>query len=256
MCRYILIALLVVLVALMVVAALVVQQYGWHGFLGLVAVLVMLGYLAKKSAWPVFLYLLTRPLKKMGAALRGARVVVHSITPCDRPSAEDYDPGFDDCGDDDQEAIEDWESDENENEDASDRDEVPTPPLQLDWYQVEFTVIPPDAGSSEGRIVHRRAWCPQMISAVGARPELKRANPFRGWPPPDLFTDFVHNTLPEVWDGTEFTISEAEIFGERRLRMRIGVTRKVQTATLTYAQYTDIGEVRIPRIDVFPEPTS
>jgi hypothetical protein len=114
-------------------------------------------------------------------------------------------------------------------------------------------VTPPDTGSKEGGIVNRKAWVPQFIGAAGPRPELRRSNPFRGWPPPDQFTDNVHHTAAQVWDGAEFAHSEREIFGEHRLRLRVGVTREVRTVTITYAQYTDIGEVQIPRIDVLPD---
>jgi hypothetical protein len=258
MCRYVLLALGAILLALMVAAALVVQEYGWQGFLVMIAGFVVVGYIARKAMRPLFMYMITRPLRNMGAALRGARILVHSIAPCEPPSPEDYDPGVDadDCGYDGEQAIEDWRNDEEPDaDDDGFRSDRWVPP-RLDWYHVEFTVIPPDAGSSEGRIVHRRAWNPQLIGAVGPRPELERSNPFHGWPPMNQFTEFVHNTGADVWDGTEFAASEREIFGEQRLRMRIGVGREIQTVTITYAHYTDIGEVRIPRIDVSPEPTS
>jgi hypothetical protein len=257
MCRYVLLAIVVILLALMVAAALVVQEYGWQGFLVMIAGLVVVGYFARKAMRPLFLHLITRPLRKLGAALRGARILVHSITPCEAPSPENYDPEMDadDCGYDDEQAIEDWR---NEDEPNTDDDRTPESwsPLRLDWYQVEFTVIPPDAGSSEGRIVHRRSWNPQMISAVGPRPELARSNPLYGWQAMMPFTGSVQNTFPELWNGSEYAVSEQEVFGERRLRMRIGVGREIQTVTVTYAHYTNIGEVRIPRIDVSPEPMS
>jgi hypothetical protein len=257
MCRFVLLALLVLLLALMVAAALVVQEYGWQGFLVLVASIVVLGYVARKSVRPVFQYLITRPLRKMGAALRGGRILVHSITPCAAPSPENFDPGdADGCGSDDDEAIENWQ--ENDEPDPEE-DAVPDTlaPDKLDWYQVEFTVIPSDSRSSAGQIVHRQSWSPQMISAVGPRIEPVRSSPFYGWPLVGRFSGSVQNSFAELWDGTEYSESEQEeVFGERRLRMRIGVAREVQTVTLTYAYYTDIGEVRIPRIDVSPEPMS
>jgi len=257
MCRYILIALLVLLLALMVAGALVVQEYGWQGFLVLLAGLVVLGYVARKAVRPLFRYLISRPLRKMGAALRGGRILVHSITPCAAPSPEDYDPeDADDCGHDADKVIEDWQENGEPDPDGDDVPDV-LAPQELDWYQVEFTVIPPDAGSSEGRIVHRRAWSPQMISAVGPRAKPERSSPFYGWPLMGQFSGSVQNTFVEVWDGTEYTESDQEeVFGERRLRMRIGVGREIQTVTLTYAYCTDIGEICIPRIDVSPEPMS
>jgi hypothetical protein len=254
MCRIVLIIVVVVLILLMIGAALVVQEYGWTGFLVFLASLVLIGYVIRKAAPHLFMYMLSRPLKQMGAPLRGATIVVHSVTACEPPPPEEYDPGYD-CTDD--EAIEDADDEENEADDIYDheeednRDEISH--HSLDWYWIEFTVTPPDAGSNEGGIVNRKAWIPHLIGASGPRPELRRSNPFRGWPPQDQFTDNVHHTPAQVWDGAEFATSEREIFGKHRLRLRVGVTREVRTVTITYAQYTDIGEVQIPRIDVFPD---
>jgi hypothetical protein len=260
MCRIVLIVVLVFLILLMVGAALVVQAYGWTGFLVFLAGLVLLGYAVRKATPHLFMYAITRPLKQMGAPLHGATIVVHSITPCEPPPPEEYDPEYgcsvDEHGD---EAIEDADDEEDEADDDYDdteeheADEIR--PESLDWYRVEFTVTPPDAGAKDGGIVNRKAWIPQFIGATGPRPELRRSNPFHGWPPPAQFTNNVRHTAAEVWDGAEFVTSEREIFGEHRLRLRVGVTREVRTVTITYAQYTDIGEVQIPRIDVFPDPS-
>src|SRR5262245_1996508 len=118
MCKYIAIGLFVLLVGLMVGAAIVVQEYGWQGFLVLLAVLLVVGYAIKKVAPRLFVYMLTRPLRQMGAALRGATIVVHSVTPCEPPPPEEYDadPDYD------AEAIED-DSDEEEEDDGSEEDE-------------------------------------------------------------------------------------------------------------------------------------
>ena len=256
MCRIVLIVILIVLILLMVGAALVVQEYGWTGFLVLVAGLVVLGYVIRKATPHLFMYAITRPLKQIGAPLRGATIIVHSVSACEPPPPEEYDPH---CTDDEHgdEAIEDADDEVDKADgnykdaDGNRADEIP--PQSLDWYWIEFTVTPPDAASKEGGIVNRKAWIPHFIGASGPRPELRRSNPFRGWPPPDQFTDIVRHIPAQVWDGAEFAISEREIFGKHRLRLRIGVTREVRTVTITYAQYTDIGEVQIPRIDVLPD---
>src|SRR5262245_16397372 len=178
MCKYVLLVLLLLLVALMAVAAVVVQEYGWVGFLVLLGALVLFGYAVRKLAPRLFMYLAMRPLRQMGAALRGARIIVHSVTPCDPPPREEYDP--DSC--DDAEAIEDDfdAGDESDGEGVGNEEEQQAAPF--DWYLIELTVVPPGEASSEGRIVTRRAWAPQMIGAVGPREPLTRMNPFRGWP--------------------------------------------------------------------------
>jgi hypothetical protein len=257
MCKYVLIALVVVVVLLMATGALVVQLYGWPGFLIFCATLVLLGYVARKILPRVLFGLMTRPLRHMGAALRGARIVVHSVTPCEPPPPDEYDSEWDrDDGDEDEpEAIADRRptdrlSDEDD-DGIEDAEEEGTG--ALDWYWIELTVIPPDAGSSEGRIVHRRAWSPQLISAVGPRPPLGSANPFRGWPPRDQFIGSVQHIMAEVWTGTDYEAPEEhQFYGELRLRLCVGVTRDIRAVTITYAHFTDIGEVALPRIDVSP----
>src|SRR5215210_5251522 len=72
MCKWILIAILVAFVVLMAGAALVVQEYGWPGFLAFLVGLVVLGYVLRLGLPRVFVYFLTRPMRQMGAALRGA----------------------------------------------------------------------------------------------------------------------------------------------------------------------------------------
>ncbi|HKA08160.1 MAG TPA: hypothetical protein VKD71_12955 [Gemmataceae bacterium] len=254
MCRIVLIIIVVVLVLLMIGAALVVQAYGWTGFLVFLAGLVVLGYVIRKAMPHLFMYMLTRPLKQMGAPLRGATIIVHSVTACEPPPPEEYDPGYDCTADEHgNEAIEDADDGEDESDDVEEDEADEIPPESLNWYWIEFTVTPPDAGSKEGGIVNRKAWVPQFVGACGPRPELRRSNPFRGWPPPDQFTDNVHHTAAQVWDGAEFASSEREVFGEHRIRLRIGVTREIRTVTITYTPYTDIGVVQIPRIDVFPD---
>src|SRR5262245_8332532 len=181
MCRIGLIIIVVVLVLLMIGAALVVQAYGWTGFLVLLGGLVVLGYVIRKAAPHLFMYMLTRPLKQMGAPLRGATIVVNSVTACEPPTPEEYEPGYD-LSDDEHgdEAIEDADDERDESDDDYDAegeaDEIQ--PESLDWYWVDFTVTPPDSGSKEGGIVNRKAWVPQFVGATGPRPELRRSNPF------------------------------------------------------------------------------
>src|SRR5439155_12212885 len=144
----------------------------------------------------------------------------------------------DEGGDDEEE---DWDEEPEEEEAAG----------PFDWYLIEFTVVPLDPRSSEGRIVTRQAWSPQMIGAVGPRPPLERVNPFRGWPRPEQFSDDVQNTEADVWTGSDYEPPTEAVYGEHRLRMRVGVTRAVRAVTIVYAQFADLGVVQLPRLD-FP----
>jgi hypothetical protein len=230
----------------MAVAAVVVQEYGWVGFLILLGILTIIGFVVRKGMRPMLMYMVTRPLRRMGAALRGARIVVHSIEPCDPPPNQ-HDPR------DDPDAIEhgaESEWDQAADDEDVERDEVEAESAgPFDWYQIEFTVVPPGGESSEGRIVTRRGWSPQLIGAVGPRPRLGSTSPFRGWLPPGQFPDTVLSLSAEVWTGSEYETPVEMVFGEQRLRMRVGVTRTVQSVTITYAQFTDLGVLQLPRID-------
>jgi hypothetical protein len=240
MCKYLLLILILVLIALMAVAAVVVQEYGWVGFLILLGVLAVLGYAVRKGTRPLLMYMISRPMRRWGAALRGGRVIVHSVEPCDPPREEEHDIR------DDPEAIEEETADYD---DSEYQDEEPIGPFDL--YQIEFTVVPPGGESSEGRIVTRRGWRPQLIGAVGPRSPLESASPFRGWPPPDQFPGHVQSLPAQVWTGAEYEEAIERVFGEQRLRMRIGVTRTVRSVTITYAQLTDLGVIDLPRIEPF-----
>src|SRR5262245_45038417 len=173
MCKYVLIGLIVALVILMVVAAVVVQEYGWTGFLILLVALVVLAYLAKKL-FPRFLgYMLTRPLRAMGKALEGSRIELHSITPSEPPPREEWEAIDDEHGHPDDPGQYDYDDDEGEHLDY----EPPVyDPSILDWYSAEFTVIPRDSGSCEGSMVNRFAWNPMMISAAVRAPNLRSNN--------------------------------------------------------------------------------
>jgi hypothetical protein len=260
MCKYVLLALALLLVLLMAGAALVVQEYGWPGFLALLAGLVVLAF-ALRFAFPWALRrMVAWPLRRMGRPLRGARIVVHAVTPSEAPPREEWAGDGSDDYDDGEDpnfggrAIGDWDEDDadGDEEDAGDEDEE-TPAGPLDWYQIELTVVPPGGGSIEGRMVTRHAWNPYLIGAVGPRPALGSSNPFRGWPPPAQLPDSVHGHEAELWTGSEYGPLESHVFGEQRLRLRVGVTRDVRAVTITYAHFTDIGEVQLPRIDLTPD---
>jgi hypothetical protein len=249
MCRNILIGLVVFFVLLMATAALIVQTYGWPGFLVFVAALVVLGFVGWWLLPQLFGFLLTRPMRQMGAVLKGARIVVHSVTPCDPPPEMEWNADEDD----EPPRITDRPRDQDDpdaDDDGDDGDDEPIRPL--DWYRLEFSVIPTDAGPTEGRMVTRRSWMPAMIGAAGVTPPLSRSNPLRGWPPPEQFTDNVQHADVEIWNGDEFETPGDEVFGEQRLQMRVGVTPDVDVVTITYVQFNNLGEVRLPRIDARP----
>jgi hypothetical protein len=245
MCKYVALLLLVLLVALMVVAAVVVQEYGWVGFLVLLGVMVLFAYVVRKALPHLIVHLATRPLRQMGAALRGARIVVQLVEPCDPPDGYDLDPP------DEPDAIEDAGEEPDAGDFGDDEENEAEPVGPFDWYRIVLTVVPPGDGSSEGRVVVRPAWSPQFVGAVGPRPPSASTSPFRGWPP-GPFTDAVRNAPVEVWTGSDYEPAGASLYGEQRLRLRIGVTRAVQSVTITYTQFTDLGVIPLPRIDVRP----
>jgi hypothetical protein len=252
MCKFVLIALIVVLVALMVVSALVVQEYGWIGFLMMLGVLLVLAWIAKRTLPRLLRHLMMRPLRQMGAVMHNATVVVHSVNPTDAPPPDDLD--------DDEHAIEDDDLPDEDDDDDWEEEEPDTDvnPGSLDWYFVDFSVTPRDAGTCEGRVANRRGWSPDMVSAVAVDSHGGSLNPFQGWPPDVDWTDLgtVQSELVEIWDGSAFVAPIEMVFGEQRLRLRVGVARRVQVVKLVYAHYTEIGEVAIPRIDIRPESQS
>jgi hypothetical protein len=240
MCKYVVLILFVLLAVLMVTAVVVVQEYGWIGFLVLLGVMVLFGYVVRKALPHLIVHWATRPLRQMGAALRGGRIVVHVVEPCDPPEGYEPDPP------DDLEAI----ADDGDPDEEFDNEDHAEPAGPFDWYRIVLTVVPPGDESSEGRILVRPAWSPQFVGAVGPRPAAC-SNPLGDWPPADPFTA-VRNAPVEVWTGSDFELAGAPLYGERRLRLRIGVTRAVHAVTITYTQFTDLGVVPLPRIDVRP----
>ena len=88
-----------------------------------------------------------------------------------------------------------------------------------------------------------------QIAAVGPRPRLATISPFHGWPSPDHFPGDVQSLPAQVWTGAEYEDPTQMVFGEQRLRMRVGVTRAVRSVTITYAQFTDLGVIDLPRIE-------
>lgn len=245
MCKYILIALVLVLVILMVVAAVVVQEYGWTGFLILLGSMVVFLYVAKKLSPWLFQYLLQTPMRRMGQALRGGRIVVHSIVAAERPPEfEDDDDDFDDL-----EGIED--------DDDFDEDEMNEPAVHHDWYQVEFSVIPPGPDTSAGIVRNREGWLPSMIAVRYIRPGMRASSfirPGTGDFSPRDFQLTEHGEV-EVWDGENYVTPNETVFGEQRLRLLFGAAREVSEVAIVYAGVTEIGRVTIPRINIEPEST-
>lgn len=242
MCKYVLIALLVVLIILMMVAAVVVQEYGWTGFLIMLGVLVVLAYIAKKSLPRLFRYLLTRPMRQMGAALRGARIVVHSISVTDAPEDDDFEDQYGEHA-----ALLDHLNDPDDEDEEQ-------PPIHYDWYHVEFTVFPPGPDSIEGAIRNRNGWSPDYIGARYIRVGKQDGSAAHGWPvgmADDL--DAVQTAGVETWDGVEYVAPSETVFGDQRLRLHLGFSPGVNEATIVYAGFTEIGKVQLPRINNAPE---
>jgi hypothetical protein len=62
----------------------------------------------------------------------------------------------------------------------------------------------------------------------------------------------VQHSDIEIWTEDGYQPPAEEVFGEHRLRLRVGVGRDVRAITLTYVHFTNLGEVNLPRIDVTP----
>lgn len=214
MCRALLLVVVIVLVLLMVVAAVVVQQHGWVGFLVYIGALVVLAWALKSVIPRVLGHLIMRPMRAMGRALRGATLVVHSVTPSEAPQEV---------------ALTEPDPDDEDTEDGP-----PNPALQ--WYVVEFTIKPP--GSIEAIPANREAWMPSMlsVSAVGDDAEGDESD----FEPATLADDDPDDEPPE------------QLFGEQRLRMLVGVAPRVDRVQLVYAGFTPVGEISFPRINLRP----
>jgi hypothetical protein len=103
-------------------------------------------------------------------------------------------------------------------------------------------------------MVTRHAWSPELIGATFGHPGQRAFNVIRNWQPSETHDDsFVQNADVEIWDGSDYVAPTEGVFGEQRLRMRVGVTKSVSEATVTYTHFTEIGTIRFPRIDVSPE---
>ena len=92
--------------------------------------------------------------------------------------------------------------------------------------------------SSSGRSARGPRWDARTRSAAGPRPTRS--------PTPSGSPRSRCGPGPTTgWTGEP-------LYGEQRLRLRIGVTRAVRAVTITYAQFTELGVVPLPRIDVRP----
>ena len=101
-------------------------------------------------------------------------------------------------------------------------------------------------------MLQRTAWNPSLLSFHPA----KEHRPPRPAGMPAFFDQFGS---PEVqtddltpWDGSREEEMSTEVFGESRFRARVGIGRKIGTLLLMYAHFTEVGEIRIPRIDATP----
>ena len=102
-------------------------------------------------------------------------------------------------------------------------------------------------------MVRQTSWQPGLLSFHLTRED----RPPRPAGMPAFFEAFgspeVQMADIETWSGTAFEPdAEAEIFGAGRLRARVGIGRKIGTVLLMYAHFTEVGEIRIPRIDATP----
>ena len=251
MCRWLFVIVIVAILAITATGVIVVDYFGWRGFLVFAVCLCIGLWLLKRSLPRILMTLfsraMTRPLREMGAVLRGYRVTVHSVLSCDTPVDFEND-------DDDAESIEDDDRGDDQHDDADEDDSEVTEqlPERLEWYRIDFTLSPPDGEPKVGRIVVRPPWSVSMLGF--SRPKGERPPLPMGLSDLRLAADVFDSTF-QIWDGAEFVEIDDEVHGEHRLCARVGVGPDVRTIVLIYAHLTEIGEIQLPRIDVTPGPS-
>lgn len=99
---------------------------------------------------------------------------------------------------------------------------------------------------------------PDMIGARFIRPGKRTEDPSAFWPANGATMDFdrVQHGGVKIWDGIEYVEPSESVFGEQRLRLSVGIDSEVNEATIVYANFTEIGKVRFPRMNITPESTS
>lgn len=279
MCKYILIAVLIVVVVLMALAAFVVEWFGWKGFLVYIGVLVLTLFAARRMIPWLMMRLMMRPMRMAARVLRGATITVHSVVPTSAPESvtedddDDYEEGptirsggairdrrRDDADNDD-------DMDDDEDDEGEEDDEAPYSPADMDWYLVDFTLTPGGENSPEGRVLHRKSWDLNLVSfhqpdvkpdvEMDEMPEILSAFAnFANFVPVE-WEVWVNNAFVSPWNNLneddEMAGEAASYFGEERLRARVGVAKTARRLNVMYAHQLKLGEVQLPRIDVKPE---
>lgn len=190
----------------------------WGSLLAATGTYVVVG-LALKA---MFFRLMTAPFKAKGAPLKGARLVVHSVTAVAAPVAKPRLVLAHAGGGCDEDAC--------EGEETTD-----STPADWRWYCLDATVSPP--AMSEGPF---RGWQPSELRIVPVDADTS----------PRASTDAedcAEIKSVEYFEDGSFVADEGMSFeGERRLRMTIACAPELSTAKLRY-YFEGFGRIDLPK---------
>lgn len=221
MIRFILIIVGLALLILVGVTAALQHFFGWKGLIAVPFLLIAMIWIGKKVAGAVIKTFATKLFEGKASVLKGAAIIVHSVTPTSKPVRERHNDS------------EDEETEESEPVDASDAEDVDEDVLDDGprcYYEVDMTITP-QAEASEA------VWEPgeflltcKPISNLG-----------------DL--DTADAGAPEkiqVWDGTAFGSDDVGKYpGEQRLKITFALKPGTKTSYLQYYNQT-IGQLEFP----------
>lgn len=248
MSKLLIVALLVLVIG-MIGAALSFAHFGWIGLFGYFLLTVVGLYAVFRLGYRIVVWCVTYPLRREGRVLKDAHVTVRSI---ERSQAPDRGPTLDDIRQDadllaqyredyethvgDLEAHEnpptfdEWLADTKQDEAREDQ--------RLNWYDMDVTIAPAAEQSQED-------WTPGflILSGVIDRTRTDRLDDHE-------FVDCGQIETIEQWDeaanGFLPLSRDDHCNGSTRLRLRLGLRRRVQRFWLTYYLIPMPGEITVP----------
>lgn len=220
MIRLILIAVVVFLSLVAGSAIALYHFYSWKGWIALPVVILLLVWIAKKLIGLAFRRFALGLFTMKSKALRGATLVVHSITPVAKPEFPE---------DSEEESAESDDSEEESEEDDAEME----PEEPKEYFAIDMTITPQ---TSEWESV----WEPSelMLSSekVSSMIDLH-----------DESKQIGSTEAVAIWNGTEFGDDDPGKYpGPKRLRVTFGVKPGTSRASINY--YAEaLGEVELPR---------
>ena len=223
MVRLILIILVILFTILGVIAVTLFKYFGWKGMAAFPFLVFFLVWIGKFVLGKLIQQFALGLFSMKSAALKGATVSVHSITPIVRPPESD-DEDDEDAEDEENENLieEKAEADAGETRAAGEEDEESEKSETEEpkaYYEVDLTVTPTDENKS-------RVWEPGEFILV-SEPVKKLT---------DIEEKEVGNMHDvEVWDGAKFgPDDECKYPGEQRLKLIVALEPGTSNAWLQY----------------------